>query len=73
MSTSTISVGATVRLRGDCECSDERDCYHKSNSVRHVFQDNESVWVLNSHRFARRIPMGALVLVHPPSRARTTA
>lgn len=52
---STISVGATVRLRDDCDCDDDRDCYHKPNPVRHVFWDNKSVWVVNRYRFARRI------------------
>ena len=63
---SKISVGAKVRVRGNCECSydpvkdkavwyDSRDCYHTANAVRHVFRDGKSVWVKNRYNFARRI------------------
>ena len=63
---SKITVGAKVKAEGDCECTyepvkgkeiwyDSRDCYHKPNAVRHVFRDNESVWVRNRYNFARRI------------------
>ena len=63
---SKISVGAKVRVRGNCECSYERvkgkavwydikDCYHTANAVRHVFRDGKSAWVRNRYGFARRI------------------
>ena len=63
---SKISVGSKVRIKGNCECRyepvkdkpiwfDIRDCYHTANAVRHVFRDNNSVWVKNRYNFARRI------------------
>ena len=61
-----MDIGDQVRLKAACKCRMTLllDCYHRTCEVRHVFRDQQSVWIRNRNGWARRTRMKDLVKVN---------
>ena len=67
-----LIVGQMVIVGGKCRCQerpsldgftfyDIKDCFHKLNKVRHLFQDGLSAWLVNRYGYGKRVEFGAFV------------
>ena len=67
-----LIVGQMVIVGGKCRCQerpslddftfyDIKDCFHKLNKVRHLFQDGISAWLVNRYGYGKRVKFDAFV------------